>query len=346
MLFMNEYEIEDSLLRFGSEETPNLLKGAKVLDGLRRWANSNSDGWAYWQKPLLAAKKLMTLLQAADRFDPTDCTDAELRAALTPIKSFLTKQGVEHHDKVELVYISQGEELSDKQIQTAFAGTPSWENGDFDEYESEARHAGLWSTLEYHVDHEDLDLIRADQSRFEELQLAVEERDESDPFMTLARMTPHKWMRYVANWDAEPWPYDNLTDDIAGIAAQLGIDREAHDKLLQDLVTEANGGGVYVLWYGDVEELIVAAQNCDHEGKQVPQTITWENPHLLVLDCMSGSGHMVDFPGTITLPFDRARLMLDARNVGNGYSWSDDVAGLAGDRGTTTVTITQNGDDK
>jgi hypothetical protein len=249
-------------------------------------------------------------------------------------------------DKVELVYISQGEELSDKQIQTAFAGTPSWENGDFDEYESEARHAGLWSTLEYHVDHEDLDLIRADQSRFEELQLAVEERDESDPFMTLARMTPHKWMRYVANWDAEPWPYDNLTDDIAGIAAQLGIDREAHDKLLQDLVTEANGGGVYVLWYGDVEELIVAAQNCDHEGKQVPQTITWENPHLLVLDCMSGSGHMVDFPGTITLPFDRARLMLDARNVGNGYSWSDDVAGLAGDRGTTTVTITQNGDDK
>jgi hypothetical protein len=79
MLFMNEYEIEDSLLRFGSEETPNLLKGAKVLDGLRRWANSNSDGWAYWQKPLLAAKKLMTLLQAADRFDPTDCTDAEPR---------------------------------------------------------------------------------------------------------------------------------------------------------------------------------------------------------------------------------------------------------------------------
>lgn len=97
MLFINEYEIDELLRRFDEEETPNLVKGAKVLDGLCQWTNSNSDGWPYWKKPLQAATKLMTLLQAAERFDPKDCTDAELRATLTPIKSFLTKQGVEHY---------------------------------------------------------------------------------------------------------------------------------------------------------------------------------------------------------------------------------------------------------
>lgn len=241
---------------------------------------------------------------------------------------------------VELVYLNQGDELMDKQIQHAFTGAPPYEDTAFDEFESEARYHGLQGILEYYVDDEDLALIRGDQDRFDNLEITVQERDTSDPFMALARKTPHKWMRYVANWDTEPWPYENAEDDITGIAEQLGIDRDVHADLLRELVTEANGGGVYVLWYGEVENLIVAAQTNDFDGNQVPQTITWENPHLLVLDCMGGGGHMVDFPGTITLPFDRVRLMLDARNVGNGYSWSQDVAGLAGDRGTTTVTIT------
>lgn len=248
--------------------------------------------------------------------------------------------------EVELVYIDRDDQLTDKQIQFAFTGAPPHEDNSFDEYESETRHHGLWSTLESYVDQEDLELLRADQNRFEELQIAVEERDGSDPFMALARATPHKWLRYVANWDAEPWPYENMDDDITGIAGQLGIDRTVHADLLREMVTEANGGGVYVLWYGEVDELIEAAQRSDEHGNQVPQTVTWKNPHLLVLDCESGSGHMVDFPGTITMPFDRVRLMLDARNVGNGYSWSDDVASLAGDRGTTTVTITVNTNQK
>lgn len=242
-------------------------------------------------------------------------------------------------NEVELVYVSQGDQLSDKQIQAAFRGAAPYDDPHFDEWESEARYSGTWGTLEYHVDSEDLDLLQKDTERFEDLFQAVQERDTSDPFMRLARMTPHKWMRYVANWDAEPWPYDNVDDDIAGIADQLGIDPVANDALLRELVTEANGGGVYVLWYGGVDELIEAAQRFDNEGNQLPQTITWENPHLLVLDCMSGSGQMVSYTGTITLPFDRNRLLLDVRGVGNGYSWSDEVAGLAGDRGTTTVTI-------
>lgn len=95
MLFMNEYEIDDAVRRFSrADDTPNLLAGAKTLARLRDWTNRNSDGWPYWSKPCRSAERLQTLLQAADRFDPTDCTEAELKRAYVPIKTMLTRTGI------------------------------------------------------------------------------------------------------------------------------------------------------------------------------------------------------------------------------------------------------------
>lgn len=93
MSWMNEYDVEDALYRFTRQDTPNLLTAATLLDRLVRWTNSNSDGWAYWPKPSRAAARLQELLQSADRYDPRDVPDAELRKALSPIKAFLTRQG-------------------------------------------------------------------------------------------------------------------------------------------------------------------------------------------------------------------------------------------------------------
>lgn len=248
--------------------------------------------------------------------------------------------------EVHLVYVGYDDKLSDQQIQAAFEGTLPYEIGDFDEWESEARYNGTWNEVEANVDGEDLDLLRGDQGRFDDLWLAVQERDMSDPFGDLARQTPHKWMRYgidveVASiWSSEP---EEIEEDMANIAEALNIERTPENlSLLRELVTEAGGGRLNILWYGEVAELIAAAQLCDENGEQEPQTITWEKPHLLIHDRYNGAGHMVDFPGTITLPFKRELLKLDARNVGNGYSWSDEIAGLTSDRGTTTVTITEN----
>jgi hypothetical protein len=97
-LYVNDYEVEDMMRRFGEGETPNLLAGAYTLSLLMRWTDRNSDGWAYWALPKNAAMKLMTLLKAPDRFDPVDCTEAELRKAYTPIKAFLTRQNADHED--------------------------------------------------------------------------------------------------------------------------------------------------------------------------------------------------------------------------------------------------------
>lgn len=96
MMLMNEYDIDNARSRFADDETPNLFTAANTLYRLKEWTNDNSDGWPYWRKPSQAAKRLQELLQAADRFDPQDCTDAQLKAALSPVKAFLTRQGVMH----------------------------------------------------------------------------------------------------------------------------------------------------------------------------------------------------------------------------------------------------------
>jgi hypothetical protein len=98
MLFMNSGDIDDAKRRFNSRETPNLATGARALSALADWTNRNSDGWCYWPKPCRAARSLQTLLQSADRFDPTDVSSADLTKALSPIKAFLTRQGVSHDE--------------------------------------------------------------------------------------------------------------------------------------------------------------------------------------------------------------------------------------------------------
>lgn len=99
MRYMNTYDIENALataLTVG--ETSNLTHGVHVLIRLHNWTNRNSDGWAYWPKPVRAAARLIELIEGVDRWDPEDVSSADLKRALVPIKSFLTRQGVDHSE--------------------------------------------------------------------------------------------------------------------------------------------------------------------------------------------------------------------------------------------------------
>lgn len=103
MKFMNEYDIGRATLRFSRGDTPNRLRLAEVIENLMLWANRNSDGWAYWPKPCRAARKAIELVESRtnaenDEQEQTDATDAEVKAALVPIKSFLTRHGVAHSE--------------------------------------------------------------------------------------------------------------------------------------------------------------------------------------------------------------------------------------------------------
>lgn len=92
-MWMNEYEVDEAVDRFHRTGTPNLLAAAQALQALVDWTNENSDGWPYWQKPARAARRLMELLQSVDRWEPQDVLAADVRAAVKPIRAFLTRQG-------------------------------------------------------------------------------------------------------------------------------------------------------------------------------------------------------------------------------------------------------------
>lgn len=101
---MNEHEITEARQMSAELELPNLHKGARALANLRDWTNQNSDGWPYWAKPNRASQKLQAAL-AKMRTDfyrgqqaPQDITDSDLARLCAPIKSFLTRRGVDHSE--------------------------------------------------------------------------------------------------------------------------------------------------------------------------------------------------------------------------------------------------------
>lgn len=99
MRYMNDYDLARAARIAERNDWTNRARLVETVDNLRRWANRNSDGWAYWPKPCRAAARAMEEIcgdgtsRAADR---PDTTDAQLTAALRPIKAFLTRQGVDH----------------------------------------------------------------------------------------------------------------------------------------------------------------------------------------------------------------------------------------------------------
>lgn len=101
MRYMNEYDIDSALRDYDPAIVPNRAYLALVVDALREWTNRNSDGWAYWPKPARAANRAMELIELTTtqelwRRQEVDATDAEVTAALRPIKALLTRQGVRH----------------------------------------------------------------------------------------------------------------------------------------------------------------------------------------------------------------------------------------------------------
>ena len=97
MRYVNEYDLADMARRFDPETCPVLATGVLILVRLANWTNRNSDGWAYWPKPVRAASRLMDLLESVDRWEPEkDLSVADLNRALTPIKAFATRQGFDY----------------------------------------------------------------------------------------------------------------------------------------------------------------------------------------------------------------------------------------------------------
>lgn len=252
-------------------------------------------------------------------------------------------------EELELCYVEYDDKLMDSQIQEMFWGKPEFEIDHLDEWESDSRHAGIEGTIEFHLQltDEEVELLEAGYDGYwygsgpqagkivgkytfmDQLREEISERDRSDPFGTLARHTPAKFMRYLV-YDGTPI-HDDDADVVDEIIKVLGLEftQEPFATLpklrseIEAVLAEAGTGwGVYILWYGDVDKVIDACYRYENGD-----TITWENPHLLLLNPSSGSGYADVIHAKVTVPFCNTDLYLDTRDGGGGYSFTDEVCG-------------------
>ena len=85
--------------RFVGRDTPYRSALVFTVEELKDWADHNSDGWAYWRKPLQAAQRAISHIESGTyaediRRAREDISLEEFKAAIRPIKSFLTRENV------------------------------------------------------------------------------------------------------------------------------------------------------------------------------------------------------------------------------------------------------------
>lgn len=96
MRYMNDYDLDHAVSRFTRASTPNRLALALTVRTLAEETDKVSDGWHSWSKPARAADKAMSMIESRtyaenQAQEAEDITDAELVAAMRPIRSFLTR---------------------------------------------------------------------------------------------------------------------------------------------------------------------------------------------------------------------------------------------------------------
>lgn len=97
MRYMNDYDLDNAVRRFDNGSVPNRLAVAVMVARLADWANSHSDGWAYWPKPCRSAARAIALIDSTaypeyDRREREDITVSERTKAAAPIKAFMTRE--------------------------------------------------------------------------------------------------------------------------------------------------------------------------------------------------------------------------------------------------------------
>jgi len=217
-------------------------------------------------------------------------------------------------------------ELSDEQIASLIESPTDAnevENTLYDNYVSEQRWYALREIIlpELVPDRVEREFLTDDDDAMDTLWEAILERDDSTVLDDLLRNTGSKLWRY----DLGVSILDRSIESVRALAEAAGIDYAANLEALTLLVNETGEGDAWVIWYGDTGRVVQPALNHHWQNADAPGAITWTDPHIVVLNSASGSGHDEQVRGTITLPFDPERLALDSKR---GYYGWDDVASV------------------
>ncbi len=240
-------------------------------------------------------------------------------------------------DKYELVCIDYDDQLMDEQIVLLLAGDNPFDSkafADFDEWVDDCCYDAALSVIGDLCEDGEYEILKRDSDALDGIRLTIRERDVSDPFGDLLKATGDRLFRYDLGYDLADgsWAWADEEYEVAAleIAEAAGLNPDNGDLLreLWSLVAESTDGGrLYVLWSGDVAQAVDLASAVEgtpeHDN---PGTVTFVEPHLLVLNSWNGSGSEVRVEGNVTLPIVPRRVQLDAAKIGGGYSWTD-VAG-------------------
>jgi hypothetical protein len=248
-----------------------------------------------------------------------------------------------------LMWLSYDEQLSDEQIVRLLDGDFESVEEDIDAWAAEYRWGRVREIVRDLVGDENLALIDC-TAEYDELRIAVEERDESDLLAGLIRNSHPRLWRYSLDYDLDPgsmtWDEPEFVQAMRDISEVAGIDLLDNASALGSLVNNAPyGGSLYVLWHGDAEDILTAVLDSTWGNDRAPTTIEWRDPHLLVLDGLNGSGADARVKGTVRVPFRPERVRLDAAR-GHGYTWTEVACPHpAGYEATVTLTAVERSGD-
>lgn len=183
-----------------------------------------------------------------------------------------------------------------------------------------------------------LDDDDVDTDKFDALAEAIREKDDSDPMPQLLRNTPEKLMRLTLEQPGGDGLYDGNVDGVdeareAKIAKILGskgldVSTPGAKEAIGDLVADGpqywhEGVDLDVIYFDDVQGSTIYNQE---DGLVAPRDLTFQNPHVVLIDRVNGSGHDVQFAGAATAAATEMNpVKLDASKM-HGY-W-DETAGV------------------
>lgn len=169
----------------------------------------------------------------------------------------------------------------------------------------------------YHTDNKDL------------LRYEIEERDESTPLDDLLRNTSDPVFFYDLGVDIEEAWYDgDLSKEMfRTVKKALGIKMrdKTWDADLELMLAQASYGGRLVIYFRMPITDWLFFRNRD---EVTPDTVTFEDPIVAIIDNGNGSGDHTGLPGlTLKVPLDFTRVFIDKCTH---YSYVYEVCGLVG----------------
>lgn len=243
--------------------------------------------------------------------------------------------------RLSLGYVDYRDELTEGQCQLIVAGEKDMLMSELDEQSLEHKDHAVDEALQEALPEEAERAALRYSDEFSEFSQACYDRDDSTIYQDLVRNSGKQLVRfYIRTGKGErvahredSWRWSAKA--VGTAARQLGraarLDWALNREALIELVANATYGGVLcVIAYVDMRDMDRIVEHCLHGDERGRVRLTFTNPHLLAHDAWNGSGHDVRVQGDIVIRFGRGALAascgvmaLDAKGVGNGYSWDE-----------------------